>query len=589
MDIKLESIFPELSFADFLKRESITHPRDKKNYRKGYDQYIGQLKGVLLGSFHVKHRDKPGQQRAFPIFETQFDSAMFTTVRKTSDRKAKRERSWRYFNKKMPFFSCLQKGSPGSASLYILKHKKVNRLFDALCHDVNELVVDQGLWTIKNPQIQSFTGTGNLEVPIDLDHIKKMLQQKYSRLTKPKEKLFLCKVYMIAAENDGCLSHLIEQTKSGRWYAKGMNLQNGCTREVRSICLGKKHFSYDIECCSFTVLRQYAATIDPTIKALNVDQYIKDRSTIRQQVAQSIGVSVEDIKQAFTSIGFFAKPQGKIWDHKNRKEVETALSKYLGNKVDAFLADSFVTVFISEYKQIGDCIVKVAKQKPTFRNFAGMELDTSVGKASLLANIYQGIESGILDEVMKYWQQHCGKGLLLPVHDCIKTSYRLDSDDLSQHVLSTTGFDVKFEETLPEPDYFRITVFNNQILNMPNLPSKLVAEYQEVDGVKGVYFDMELLSNRGSSILGSLSVEVKQMVIDIDQANVPCHYAYIPNAELLVLQTKDVLMIVDEYGRGFGENMLAAITTLGSKVGKKSGSKLTTNVTRLTVDSSMVI
>ncbi|WP_210396631.1 hypothetical protein [Motiliproteus sediminis] len=585
MDIQnlLKTKFPELAFEAFCQRLNITDQKEKRNYKKGYDKYIEQIEGVFLGSFHQAHKSYPKNKKGFPIFESSMSNTTFTAGRGIESRK----RVWDFYKEKMPFFNRLIKGSKGIASLYILNNKKVDQLFDALCHQVDELVIDKGQWVVKNTSVDLSVPNSNLNVLVDVDGIQKMVQQRYTALTTRKEKVFLATALKIAIDNNGCIPHEIERSDAGRLYARGINLQSGCSREIRDICLGR-HFSYDIECCSFAVLTQYARRIDPNISAQHVDQYIADRSAIRKCVAKRVNVSVDDVKMAFTSIGFFAKAQGRIWDFSKKREVQTALYKYLGQQVDQFLADPFVASFIAEYKAIGDCIVTEAKKQKEYVLHGGAKISTKTKKSKLLANIYQSIEGSILDHVIEFWEQHGDQKLLLPVHDCIKTSCRLDAVALSRHVLATTGWDVTFDEELPKPEYFRITVFNNQIQGA-NLKPKLVAEYQAKNFGVAQRYTLKQLSKIDPVIYRQLPCEAKQIVSNFDQHNLVCSYAFVPNANLLILQTEDLLTIIDEYDRVFCQDSSNFISDSYIRSVKKTGQKINSLVQRITVDSTMLL
>lgn len=219
----------------------------------------------------------------------------------------------------------------------------------------------------------------------------------------------------------------------GRLYYKLINLQN-CPKVVRNAALGDC-WQYDIKTAVYAVMLDLVEGItvsegkDTFGKFTYTKEYIESKEAIRKRLARDTFGGDEDwqvaiIKEAFTAIGFGARPTASTWFEDGERRV-SALREIIKSpdKAAAFLADSFVSEFVEEQKKIGDIVNAYLTSDREFAAFLktidGMcDKRGTLKRAKVLAYIYQQTERTLLDAMTEYVVRERGADeLLLTVHD----------------------------------------------------------------------------------------------------------------------------------------------------------------------------
>jgi hypothetical protein len=169
-----------------------------------------------------------------------------------------------------------------------------------------------------NPDnLRDLEDRANVRVEIDIETLQSYIEQTRLDLQAPKGDAYeekLIRNLQIANElvgraklDDGVayLNEYWDQIDSGRIHGHGLSLQR-IPKEVRHAALGRC-YRYDFQAASYALMTSLAMQIDPTLKTATLQEYVKNRSTIRKRIALDIGISEEWMKGIFTALGFGAE------------------------------------------------------------------------------------------------------------------------------------------------------------------------------------------------------------------------------------------------------------------------------------------
>lgn len=238
------------------------------------------------------------------------------------------------------------------------------------------------------------------------------------------------RIQLIAVENDNHMPHVINESRFGRKYYKGPNLQN-TPKRVRHAALGTCH-EYDIESSVFAWKYSWFKSIcvsnDELVPMPSTSEYLDYKNAKRKQLARAVFDSDEEgwvniIKEAITAIGFGAPARATGYVVQGSYEP-SALNTIITSKtrLQIFLDDPWVQEFVEEQRSINRIIVEAARlqgMEPHFRSIP--ELLDRAGRLrpnSVVSYLYQQTERQILE----YLIRECDSAeILLTVHDCIYT------------------------------------------------------------------------------------------------------------------------------------------------------------------------
>lgn len=303
--------------------------------------------------------------------------------------------------------------------------------------------------------------------PIDLKSLNAFIhgneQLHYQNATIQKYHQEASLISQIAEYFGGKFPQIINESKFGRRYYKGMNLQN-CSKVVRHAALGDC-YEYDLNASVYAIKLNICSEIDPTRKFTYTSEYIENggkyKDSIRKRLAKTcFGIDenfeyfddrLSVIKRAITAIGFGATKTSSGYFDKNNNWKQTSLQNIFsyqyqnsdkrfpyicktGNTqklaLDQFLTDSWMSEFISEQDEMTNMVVNHAKlqldkDKHTFL----VDGRNAFNKARVMAYVYQTSERAIMDFANEYIEQGGGT-VLLRVHDAIYTREPIDLKEL---------------------------------------------------------------------------------------------------------------------------------------------------------------
>ena len=364
--------------------------------------------------------------------------------------------AWSTFQKEIKFLVLLDKGNnfTQKVSDYILNPKYLPALKSYLKSvSLCELY----------PNYDQYFKDAEALVPIDVRNLQRILKFKgYNNRGgkhQPLSKSDAAKIELLiqaANQYDGCIPHYYEESSTSRKYGKGMlNLQT-LPKRIRYAAL-PNCYVYDLQAGAYSLLAILAKQVKPELETPFIDKYVKERAYIRRKITNDIfGVDFDGklsgiIKEAFTAIGFGAKLQTMNQYRKTKDELIFALDKIFhtdkwGNtKTKAFLEHPFVVALTQEYEGVKQVIVSEFKDEnydlELNKGFPFIRLDDGGKQKSnskMLAHLYQSLERNVLDIMVEV----AGNKLLLPVHDGIVTSDKIDLSQLDAKLKGSLGSEI---------------------------------------------------------------------------------------------------------------------------------------------------
>jgi len=189
------------------------------------------------------------------------------------------------------------------------------------------------------------------------------------------------KTILASLDKDDYFKQEIKQPVVNRTYLLGLNLQQ-VSKEVRAAVLSGQ-YAYDINCAVFalfaSVAHELSNTTFPTIMS-----YIKDRTSIRQQIADETGLNLMAVKRALIAVGFGKRA-------KDANDLAVVVTTQVGKDL------------VKEFRTASSIV---------YRNFKD---DKPRGKR--LAELFAMWES----ELMKEFIAKSGEEANLTIHDCVVT------------------------------------------------------------------------------------------------------------------------------------------------------------------------
>lgn len=204
---------------------------------------------------------------------------------------------------------------------------------------------------------------------------------------------------------------------SGRMQGLGVSTQ--CVaKEVRHAALGPC-YRYDFKAASYALMTGLAKHIDSSLNVDVLTDYVRNRSKIRQRIADDIGVDADVMKGIFTAIGFGAQLKRNkncaIFD-KLKKEKYDLLVKNVEFMTIKKCFDAVTDVLLEHYSD--DDFELCGRQ------YCSTDKDGEKRNArQKLAWIYQCLESTALGVFYEEVKKH--REVRLLVHDCIYVDKQL--------------------------------------------------------------------------------------------------------------------------------------------------------------------
>jgi len=242
---------------------------------------------------------------------------------------------------------------------------------------------------------------------------------------------------LIMAQTDvagrGYIMHRYAEAKSGRLYAKGVSLQT-TPRLIRQAALHGL-YEYDFENCHYSIFNQLAARYG--FEAPGIAHYLTNKKAVREQLAQDIGISLEQVKMCLLAIMYGAR--ANTW-HENA--IPNEIGRLAAQGLYAHPLFQGIAQDIKEGRRL------ILDNWPTRRTTLLNDMDKRISKKEKpekkLAHLLQGIEAKALRAVI----QAMPHDVLLLMHDGFVTSKRINIRNMERVVRDETGYNLSLSGEL---------------------------------------------------------------------------------------------------------------------------------------------
>lgn len=190
------------------------------------------------------------------------------------------------------------------------------------------------------------------------------------------------KKIIASLDKDDYLKQAIKMPIEDRTYLIGLNLQTA-KKELRAAALSGQ-WQYDVNCAVYGLFASVAHEITQQPCPVLQD-YIKNRASIRTSISNQTGLSIDQVKQVLTSVGFGSQSRGS-------NNLAVVLTTLEGKAI------------VEEFRKASRII---------YKHYAPKEKTQSRGQ--LLSSLFRQWESSLMSEFVNQSAQKCN----LPVHDAV--------------------------------------------------------------------------------------------------------------------------------------------------------------------------
>lgn len=237
---------------------------------------------------------------------------------------------------------------------------------------------------------------------------------------------------------NGYVLHRYVQSKSGRLYAKGINLQTA-PKLIKEVALTGL-WEYDFANCHYAILSQMAARFGYECKA--IAHYLANKNVTRVAIAKEADITVDNAKICLLAIMYGAR--ASEWH-------ESAIPKAIG--VDGARRLYKIEQFNAIKRDIHGARQMILDKWPRtangrLTNAFGKAISHKVKAEKRLAHLIQGVEAKALKASIDLYPD----AIVLLQHDGFASSSRLDRDAIEAAVLEATDYRLELEEERIQPD-----------------------------------------------------------------------------------------------------------------------------------------
>ena len=307
---------------------------------------------------------------------------------------------------------------------------------------------------------QTFDFGGGVQIPsrirIDAAVLQEFCEEKFREDEKLHADWHLAVMLSSSMENEGWMEQNYWVSPLGRLFGRGISSLQYCPKELLRRILPKTCSVLDVNTAALVILYQEHQRLVSSQGSSfpHLEEFIAEKTRIRRNIADSLGVEIDQVKKAFTAIGFGIKRTTSPYPVRNVfgggiQYEESTLVKNFGSRQTAeqFLKDEFVKEYWNEYSRLGAELTKeVRKQNPAWIEELKRTLEIPkhqiLPKKTILFYLFQQSEA----EVLKSICRQVGADLVLPKHDAavILRSYEpQEVSRIEQGILEDTGFLVK--------------------------------------------------------------------------------------------------------------------------------------------------
>lgn len=210
------------------------------------------------------------------------------------------------------------------------------------------------------------------------------------------------------------------------------SLQNLPRRQKRPLLakFGYRH-EYDIRCASQTLILQHARSLGFRKLTPALDRYIRDRSSVRQELSDSLGLDTVTIKRCLTAILNGASISQ--W-HENHI---FALVNYSRPHIERLRENSYIQQYQREVRDMW----RVIRKSLTLRHRQRFN-------SKMKSDVYRSLEDTVRSVIKRSLRKQKNRAFI--EHDGWTCERAIDIDRLLSEVRQKTGFEIELEWTIHE-------------------------------------------------------------------------------------------------------------------------------------------
>lgn len=230
----------------------------------------------------------------------------------------------------------------------------------------------------------------------------------------------------------GYIAHHYVQSKSGRLYAKNINLQTAPVMVKQAALSGL--WEYDFNNCHYSILMQMAAQFGHQCHA--IAHYLDNKKAVRADIARQAGITDDQAKTCLLAIMYGAR--ASEWH-------ESAIPDAIGQEAAALLYK--IPQFSAIQTDIQQARQTILKNWPrtangSLSNAFKRAIDGKEKPERRLAHLIQGVEAKALNVCIDLYPDD----IVLLQHDGFASTARLDVSAIEQAVFVATGYRMTLEE-----------------------------------------------------------------------------------------------------------------------------------------------
>jgi hypothetical protein len=300
-------------------------------------------------------------------------------------------------------------------------------------HQNSELIVDWSApFDFKGVPIPS-------RIKINLDLMKDVSDKILERSEKLYHDWNLQLRMASALETNGWLEQDYKISEFGRCFGTGLSSLQTMPKVLLNRIL-KGCWNLDVNTASLVILLEEHRRRYKSSRFNAIERFVEWKTLIREEVARSIGASVDSVKQGFTAIGFGMRKNFKPYYDLNGNLVAPTLTETFHGNVEMayqFLQHPEVKEFWREMKILFDELSRGLEQElPDYK------------KSQRVAYLFQQGEAEVLRSICRC----VGENLVLPKHDAVVVRGSMDEVGIRRiqdKVQQETGFKISLSmETL---------------------------------------------------------------------------------------------------------------------------------------------
>jgi hypothetical protein len=202
-------------------------------------------------------------------------------------------------------------------------------------------------------------------------------------------------------------------------------------KKVETLAYHGYRNEYDIECAAQTLCLQYAQSLGFTTATPALDQYIKDRSAVRQAISARTGLDTVTVKKILTALlngaSISSWHSNMIFSYVNYNRLMLSVIKE--------------DLYICEYQRDVRAMWKSVRKHQSLTK--GKRFN-----AKMKSEIYRSLEESVRVVIKRYLKKSKNRALI--EHDGWSSQTAVDIDRLCFEVKQQTGFVIKLDWTIHE-------------------------------------------------------------------------------------------------------------------------------------------